>query len=52
MDRPFLESQGESKLPKYLNVTRLEVYGAPELKAVQVNVDTDKPWVFYFNPLY
>lgn len=52
IDRPFLKSQGENAPPKYSNVTRLEVFGAPEIKAVQVNVDTDTPWVFSFSPLY
>jgi hypothetical protein len=52
VDRPFLVSQGESEPPKYANVTRLQVYGAPELKAVKVTVDTATPWVFGFEPLY
>lgn len=52
VDRPFLVSQGESQPPKYSNVTRLQVYGAPELKAVRVSVDTGVPWVFGFEPLY
>ncbi|MDZ4373240.1 MAG: hypothetical protein U1C74_17705 [Phenylobacterium sp.] len=52
IDRPFLVSQGEEKPPRYANITRLQVYGAPELKAVQVNVDPETPWVFSFQPLY
>jgi hypothetical protein len=52
IDRPFMVSQGEEKPPRYANITRLQVYGAPELKAVQVNVDTETPWVFSFQPLY
>lgn len=52
VDRPFLVSQGEARPPKFANITRLQVYGAPELKAVQVSVDTDTPWVFGFEPLY
>ena len=52
VDRPFVVSQGESKPPLYSNITRLQVYGAPELKAVQVSVDTEVPWVFSFQPLY
>jgi hypothetical protein len=52
VDRPFFVSQGEVALPKYGNVMRLQVYGAPELRAVQVDVDTDTPWVFSFSPLY
>ena len=52
IDRPFFVSQGEAKLPKYGNVTRLQVYGAPELRAVRIDVDTNTPWVFSFSPLY
>lgn len=52
VDRPFMVSQGEVKPPRYANITRLQVYGAPELKAVKVGVDTDTPWVFSFEPLY
>ena len=52
IDRPFMVSQGEGKPPKYGNITRLQVYGAPELKAVRVSVDTDTPWVFGFTPLH
>ena len=52
IDRPFLVSQGEGAPPKYSNITRLQVYGAPELKAVTVSVDTETPWVFSFAPLY
>ena len=52
IDRPFVVSQGEGTPPKYANITRLQVYGAPELKAVKVSVDTSKPWVFSFSPLY
>lgn len=52
IDRPFLLSQGEAKPPLYANITRLQVYGAPELKAVRITVDTDTPWVFGFEPLY
>ncbi len=52
IDRPFFVSQGEVEQPEYGNVTRLQVYGAPELRAVRVNVDTSTPWVFSFSPLY
>jgi len=52
IDRPFMVSQGEEKPPLYANITRLQVYGAPELKAVQVTVDIETPWVFSFQPLY
>jgi len=52
VDRPFMVSQGEAKPALYANITRLQVFGAPELKAVKVGVDTDTPWVFSFEPLY
>jgi len=34
------------------NLTRLQVYDRPDMKAVRVSVDTSKPWVFGFEPLY
>ncbi len=34
------------------NITRLQVYGWPDMKAVKVSVDSSKPWVFGFEPLY
>ncbi len=52
IDRPFAVSRGEVELPRYGNVTRLQVYGAPELRAVRIGVDTTTPWVFSFSPLY
>lgn len=52
VDRPFLVSQGEARPPRFGNITRLQVFGAPELKAVKVSVNTDTPWVFGFEPLY
>ena len=52
VDRPFAVSQGEGTPPKYANITRLQVYGAPEIKAVQVSVEPDTPWVFSFSPLH
>lgn len=52
VDRPFRVGQGETKPPLYANITRLQVYGAPDLKAVKVGVDTETPWVFSFEPLY
>ena len=33
-------------------MTRLQVYGWPDMKAVRVSVDTAKPWVFGFEPVY
>ena len=52
VDRPFIESQGELELPRYANITRLEVFGAAEVRAVRVSVDPDTPWLFGFEPLY
>ena len=45
-------SAGESAPPKYANITRLQVYGAPEIKWVRVSVEPDTPWVFSFAPLH
>ena len=52
IDRPFAESRGEEALPLYTNITRLQTYGAPELRAVRVGVDPDSKWVFSFSPFY
>ena len=52
VDKPFRITTGETTPPKYDNITRLQVYGAPDLKAVRVHVDTSTPWVFGFTPLY
>ena len=52
IDRPFLQSQGELELPLYGNITRLQVYGAPEIRAVRVSVEPQSPWLFSFSPLY
>ena len=52
VDRPFLNPGKEGEKPKGSNFVRLQVYGAPELRAVRVNVDTSTPWVFSFSPLY
>jgi hypothetical protein len=52
VDRPLFTPLGEADAPLFANVTRLEVYGAPEIRAVRVGVDTSTPWVFSFSPLY
>ncbi len=52
IDRPFLVEQGEAKPPLNANITRLQVFGAPELKAVRVTVEPDTPWVFGFTALH
>ncbi len=52
VDKPFTVSGGEEKPAQHDNITRLQVYGAPDLRAVRVTVDTDTPWVFGYTPLY
>lgn len=52
IDRPFLAHGETEQRLKGANLTRLQVYGAPEMRAVQVGVDTSTPWVFSFSPLY
>jgi hypothetical protein len=49
--RPFLVQHGEGEPLSYANITRLEVYGAPEIGAVKVSVDPDSVGVFGFTPL-
>ena len=49
--RPLLVQRGEGEPSLYTNITRLEVYGAPEIGAVQVSVDPDTVGVFGFTPL-
>lgn len=51
VDRPFLAGSGEDKPLQGANVTRLQVFGAPEIRAVRIGVDTDDPAVFSFAPL-
>jgi hypothetical protein len=34
------------------NITRLQVFGSPDLRSVGVTIDTDTPWVFGFEPLW
>ncbi len=52
VDRPFMVDRGEGQAPLYDNITRLQVYGAPQIRSVRVTVDTETPWVFGFEPLY
>ena len=52
IDRPFVVSAGETAPRQYANITRLQVYGAPDLKAVRVTVEPETPWVFSFAPLH
>lgn len=51
IDRPFLVMAGEDKPSQGTNLTRLQVYGAPEIRAVRIGVDTGTPGVFSFAPL-
>jgi hypothetical protein len=52
VDRPLTELDLDAPGVSHPNVTRLQVYGWPDMKAVRVSVDTAKPWVFGFEPLY
>lgn len=52
IDRPLAVLEIEEPSISHQNVTRLQVYGWPDMKAVRVDVDTSKPWVFGFAPLY
>ncbi|MGD8580708.1 MAG: hypothetical protein PVI46_15395 [Lysobacterales bacterium] len=52
VDRPLRKWSDEDTSMTLENLTRLQVYGWPEMKAVRVSVDTSKPWVFGFEPLY
>jgi len=52
IDRPLSVLDIEKPSLSHQNVTRLQVYGWPDMKAVRVSVDTSKPWVFGFEPVY
>jgi hypothetical protein len=52
IDRPLSTLDLDKPQVAHPNVTRLQVYGWPDMKAVRVSVDTSKPWVFGFEPLY
>jgi hypothetical protein len=52
IDRPVSELDLDKPGVSHANVQRLQVYGWPDMKAVRVSVDTSKPWVFGFEPLY
>jgi hypothetical protein len=52
VDKPFTVSGGEEKAAAHDNITRVQVYGAPDLRAVRISVDTETPWVFGFTPLW
>ena len=53
IDRPAVRAgHRQASQISHPNVTRLQVYGWPDMKAVRVSVDTSKPWVFGFEPVY
>jgi hypothetical protein len=51
VDQPF-RVIGPNRTVRGDNIVRLQVYGSPDLRAVEVSVDTEKPWVFGFEPLW
>lgn len=51
VDRPFLEMRGEDTPSRYDNLLRLEVFGAPDIGAVRIDVDTGSEAVFSFKPI-
>lgn len=52
IDRPLTQLDLDLPSVSHSNITRLQVYGWPDMKAVRVSVDTSKPWVFGFEPVY
>lgn len=52
IDRPLTKLDLDTPSVSRQNLTRLQVYGWPDMKAVRVSVDTAKPWVFGFEPVY
>lgn len=52
IDRPLRVWDNDAETSTHDNVTRLQVYGWPDMKAVRVSVNTATPWVFGFEPLY
>jgi hypothetical protein len=52
IDRPLSKLDFDAPGVSHPNVTRLQVYGWPDMKAVRVTVDTATPWVFGFEPVY
>jgi hypothetical protein len=52
VDRPLTRLDLDAPAVEHANLTRLQVYGWPDMKAVRVTVDVSKPWVFGFEPLY
>jgi hypothetical protein len=52
IDRPLTKLDLDKPGVTRQNLVRLQVYGWPDMKAVRVSVDTSKPWVFGFEPVY
>jgi len=52
IDRPLREWDSDASTMSLEDVTRLQVHGWPEMKAVRVSVDTSTPWVFGFEPIH
>ncbi len=52
VDRPLTELDLDRPGTTHPNVTRLQVFGWPDMKGVRVSVDVTKPWVFGFEPVY
>ncbi len=52
IDRPLTELDFDRPGTTHPNVTRLQVYGWPDMKAVRVSVDVARPWVFGFEPVH
>jgi hypothetical protein len=52
INKPLRVWDDASSTTLHDNITRLQVYGWPDMKAVTVSVDTSKPWVFGFEPLF
>jgi len=52
IDRPLTKLDLDKPGVTRQNLMRLQVYGWPDMKAVRVSVDTSKPWVFGFEPVY
>jgi len=52
IDRPLAELDVNKPAVNHPNVTRLQTFGWPDMKAVRVSVDVGKRWVFGFEPVY
>ena len=52
VDRPFAQQVSETEPLQRGHVVRLEVFGSPEIRAVQVSVDTESRHLFGFTPVY